>query len=92
MWGWPVWPESYRSPAAPAVREYLESHRERVEFYAWLQWIADEQLAACGQRSLELGLAVGLYQDLAVSVDRAGAEAWAWQELYAESVSIGSNE
>jgi len=90
VWGWPVWPESYRSPAAPAVREYLESHRERVEFYAWLQWIADEQLAACGQRSLELGLAVGLYQDLAVSVDRAGAEAWAWQELYAESVSIGS--
>jgi (1->4)-alpha-D-glucan 1-alpha-D-glucosylmutase len=90
VWGWPVWPEPYRDPAAPAVHEFLDANRERVEFYVWLQWLAEEQLAACGQRSLELGLTVGLYQDLAVSVDRAGAEAWAWQELYAESVSIGS--
>ncbi len=90
VWGWPVWPEPYRNPAARAVREFLDANRERVEFYAWLQWLAEEQLAACGQRSLELGLTVGLYQDLAVSVDRAGAEAWAWQELYAESVSIGA--
>jgi len=90
VWGWPVWPEPYRNPAAPAVCDFLDANRERVEFYAWTQWLAEEQLAACGQRSLELGLTVGLYQDLAVSVDRAGAEAWAWQELYAESVSIGS--
>lgn len=90
VWGWPVWPEPYRDPAAPAVHEFLDANRERVEFYAWLQWLAEEQLAACGQRSLELGLTVGLYQDLAVSVDRAGAEAWAWQDLYAESVSVGS--
>jgi (1->4)-alpha-D-glucan 1-alpha-D-glucosylmutase len=88
--GWPVWPDAYRNPAAPAVREFLDANRERVEFYAWLQWLAEEQLAACGQRSLELGLTVGLYQDLAVSVDRAGAEAWAWQDLYAETVSVGS--
>ncbi len=90
IWGWPVWPEPYRDPAAPQVREFLEANRESVEFYAWLQWLADEQLAACGQRALELGLTVGLYQDLAVSIDRAGAEAWAWQELYAESASVGS--
>ena len=87
--GWPAWPEPYRSPAAPAVRAYLESHRERVEFHAWLQWIADEQLAACGRRARALGLAVGLYRDLAVSVDRAGAEAWAWQDLHA-AAAIGS--
>jgi (1->4)-alpha-D-glucan 1-alpha-D-glucosylmutase len=90
VWGWPVWPESHRDSAAPAVREYLESRRENVEFYAWLQWIAQEQLAACGQRSIDLGLAVGLYLDLAVSVDRAGAEAWAWRDLYAVNASIGS--
>jgi len=90
VWGWPVWPEPFRDPAAPQVREYLEAYRERVEYYAWLQWIADEQLAACGKRCLELGLAVGLYQDLAVSIDRAGAEAWAWQDLYAASASVGS--
>jgi len=90
VWGWPVWPEPYRDPASPQVRAFLDANRERVEFYAWLQWLAEEQLAACGRRSWELGLGVGLYQDLAVSVDRAGAEAWAWQSAYAEAASIGS--
>jgi (1->4)-alpha-D-glucan 1-alpha-D-glucosylmutase len=90
LWGWPAWPEPYRDPASPQVREYLESNREKVDFYAWLQWLAGEQLAACGRRSREIGLGVGLYQDLAVSVDRAGAETWTWRHVYAESASIGA--
>jgi len=90
VWGWPMWPEPYRDPAAPQVHAFLEANRVRVEFYAWLQWLAEEQLAACGRRARELGLGVGLYQDLAVSVDRAGAETWAWQSVYSESTSIGS--
>jgi (1->4)-alpha-D-glucan 1-alpha-D-glucosylmutase len=90
VWGWPVWPEPYRDPASPQVRAFLEASRQRVEFYAWLQWLAEEQLGACGRRSWELGLGVGLYQDLAVSVDRAGAETWTWQSVYGEMASIGS--
>jgi (1->4)-alpha-D-glucan 1-alpha-D-glucosylmutase len=90
VWGWPVWPEGYRDPASPRVRAYLEANRERVDFYAWLQWLAEEQLGACGRRSREYGLGVGLYQDLAISVDRAGAESWAWQRIYAEMASIGA--
>ena len=90
VWGWPVWPEDYRDPAAPAVRAFLDSNRDRVDFYAWLQWLADDQLGACGRRSWELGLAVGVYQDLAISVDRAGAESWAWQHAYADGAAIGA--
>ncbi|MBI2290175.1 MAG: malto-oligosyltrehalose synthase [Betaproteobacteria bacterium] len=90
VWGWPVWPEPYRDPASPQVRAFLEANGERIEFHTWLQWLAEEQLAACGRRSWELGLGVGLYQDLAVSADRAGAETWAWQSIYAETASIGS--
>jgi (1->4)-alpha-D-glucan 1-alpha-D-glucosylmutase len=90
VWGWPVWPEEFREPEAPAVRAWREAHRDRVDYHAWLQWIAEEQLAACGQRSFELGVSVGVYQDLAVSVDRAGAEAWGWQHLYADNASVGA--
>jgi len=90
VWGWPVWPEPYHDPASPQVRAFLETNRPRVEFYVWLQWLAEEQLGACGRRSRELGLGVGLYQDLAVSVDRAGAETWAWRSVYAETASIGA--
>jgi len=90
VWGWPVWPQAYRDPAAPEVARFAESHAERVEFYEYLQWQAELQLEAVGRRSMELGLGIGLYQDLAVSVDRGGAEAWANQDLYAIAASVGA--
>ncbi|MGE5792443.1 MAG: malto-oligosyltrehalose synthase, partial [Bacteroidota bacterium] len=90
VWGWPVWPEACRDPAASEVERLAGELAERVEFYAYLQWQADVQLAAVGRRSFELGLAVGLYQDLAVSVDRAGAETWSNQDLYAAGASVGA--
>lgn len=90
VWGWPLWPEEFRDPALPAVAQWASAHRERVEFFQYLQWQTDSQLAAVGQRSLELHLGIGLYQDLAVSVDRAGAEVWSNQRLYAVAASIGA--
>ncbi len=90
VWGWPVWPEAYRHPEAAEVQEFEAQHQDRVEFFAYLQWQADLQLAATGWRSLELGLGAGLYLDLSVSVDGGGAEAWANQALYAIGVGIGA--
>ena len=90
LWGWPVWPEAFRDPAGAAVVQWAEENRERVEYYQYLQWQADRQLAMAGRRSYELGLGVGIYQDLAVSVDRGGAETWMWQEAFAPNVSIGA--
>ena len=90
VWGWPVWPEAYRDPAAPEVARFAAAHAERIEFYEYLQWQAELQLAAVRRRAAELGLGVGLYQDLAVSVDRGGAEAWANQDLYAIAASVGA--
>ena len=89
-WGWPAWPAEYRDPHSPAVARWTEQNRERVEYFQYLQWQADRQLALAGRRSYELGLGVGIYQDLAVSVDRGGADAWAWNSLYASDVSIGA--
>ncbi|WP_028989508.1 4-alpha-glucanotransferase [Thermithiobacillus tepidarius DSM 3134] len=90
IWGWPVWPPAYRHPGSAEVREFAAAHEARVEFFEYLQWQADLQLGAAGRRCLELGLGVGLYQDLAVSVDRGGAEAWANQDLYAVDASVGA--
>ncbi|UJP07232.1 MAG: malto-oligosyltrehalose synthase [Nitrosomonas sp.] len=90
VWGWPVWPEPYRNPQSSEVRQFAESHPGRIEFFAYLQWQADLQLAGVGLRSLELGLGIGLYLDLAISVDGGGAESWANQALYASGASIGA--
>lgn len=90
MWGWPKWPASYRNPGSGAVAAFHSRHQQRVEFYQYLQWQAELQLTAVGECSSQLKLGVGLYQDLAISVDPGGAEAWANQNLYALSASIGS--
>ena len=90
FWGWPVWPEPYRNSESPEVEEFAALHHRRIEFYSYLQWQAAEQLAAVGRQSLELGLGVGLYQDLALSVARDSAETWSNQQLYALDASIGA--
>ena len=88
-WGWRSWPQAYRDPGSPEVERFAAEHRDRIEYYDYLQWNADEQLGAAGQRALELHLGVGIYLDLAVGADPGGAETWGQHALYAESVTIG---
>ena len=90
IWGWPVWPESYRDPDSIAVHDFVARHAEAVDFYIWLQWLADAQLAEAGHRSWQRKLGVGLYFDLAVGVNPGGAEAWRWQKVLAANTYIGA--
>ena len=90
VWGWQRWPQAYHDPAGAAVAQFCRDHLERVELYEWLQWQCDRQLHGAGMRAHELGLGIGLYGDLAVSIDRGGAEAWANQDLYALAAGVGA--
>ena len=89
-WGWPAWPEGYEHPQAEKVAAFEAQQRERVTFFAWLQWLAETQLAKVGVRAAELGLGAGLYLDLPLGADRGGSEVWARRELYAQDVTIGA--
>ena len=89
-WGWRAWPEEYQDPLAPSVARFAEQYAERVEFSMYLQWQAEQQFAVVGARARSVGLPIGVYTDLAVSIDRGGAEAWANQDLYALSVGVGA--
>ena len=90
MWGWPVWPEAYRDPHSQAVAAFAVEKASRIEFFEYLQWLAEEQLDAVGRRSLERHLDVGVYTDLAVGADSGGAEVWSNQSLYALDARIGA--
>ena len=79
-----------RDPRSPEVAAFAAAHRDRVEFFQFLQWEADRQLAAAARAGREAGLSIGLYRDLAVGADPNGAEAWADQELVAPGASIGA--
>jgi 4-alpha-glucanotransferase len=59
-----------------------------IAYFQYLQWNADEQLAAAA-RACD-GMRVGLYRDLAVGSDPAGADAWSDRRLHAAGVSIGA--
>ena len=90
VWGWPAWPAEYRDPGSPAVLRYEAEEIERVEFYEYLQWQADEQLGRAAGVARDFDAAIGLYVDLSISIDRSGAEAWAHQRHYALGVSVGA--
>ena len=87
---WREWPEEHREPANEAVRRFCDEHLERVGLHEYLQWQADLQLAAAQARCAELGMALGLYADLAISIGPDGSEAWANQRLYALGVGVGA--
>ncbi len=89
-WGWPVWPEGLRDPAQPATLEFEAAHAEAVEFHAWLQWIAEEQLGAVQRVARELGMPIGLYGDYAVGVNPSGSETWSDQALYRKGAGVGA--
>jgi 4-alpha-glucanotransferase len=89
-WGWTAWPAAYRDPAATEVATFAARHAQRVDFFAWLQWQCALQRAQVAKRAVASGLRIGLYTDLAVSIARPGADAWAAQGVYAMTASAGA--
>lgn len=88
--GWNRWPEKYHDARGPAVRAFCEQHAEDVEFYLWLQWLAEMQFASCYHTSQQQAMPMGLYRDLAVGVVEGGSETWGDGELYCLKASVGA--
>ncbi len=84
------WPRELSQPDSPAVTALRAQLAERVEFYAWLQWVADEQKAAAQRIAREAGMAIGIMHDLAVGVHPEGADAWANGAYLARGVEVGA--
>jgi 4-alpha-glucanotransferase len=81
--GWSRWPEEHRHPAGPGVAAFAAARADRVGFWAWLQYLLDEQFRRAGA-------ALPLLADLAIGVDPDGADAWMLQDLLALDVRVGA--
>ena len=88
--GWQSWPESYQRPDSPEVLAFEARHADDVEFHAWMQWVAEDQLSRAQRVALELDMKIGLYGDYAVSVNASGSETWADQEVYRLGAAVGA--
>ena len=87
---WPRWPPAYHDPSSAEVISFACAHRDRIAFFQYLQWQTDMQFAAAQRRSMRGDMAIGLYGDLAVSVDRSGADHWAEQDIFAGQAQTGA--
>ncbi len=87
---WTTWPEELRDPADPAVAAFRREHGDLVDFYRWLQWLLEGQLAEVQRAASSAGMSVGIVHDLAVGVHPQGADAWGLGDALARGVSVGA--
>jgi len=87
---WGAWPVDLHDPTSPAVEAQRRRLVDRVDFYAWLQWVADEQLGDAHRAALRSGMRLGVVHDLAVGVHPEGADAWALGPVLARGVTVGA--
>jgi 4-alpha-glucanotransferase len=90
IWGWPVFPEKYRHFDKEAVQRFIEDDYDRVQFYMYLQWLADSQVHEVQALAQQKGMSLGLYRDLAVGVADSGSETWADKGNLMLDASIGA--
>jgi 4-alpha-glucanotransferase len=89
-WGWPSWPEKFQDPHATSVARFAREHEVEVNYFLYLQWLAEEQLHAVQQMARQHGMAIGLYGDVAVGANPGGSETWSNRKLYLQGASVGA--
>jgi 4-alpha-glucanotransferase len=88
--GWLSWPQEYRDVNGAAAARFAGDHPAEVEFHAYLQWLAHEQLAGAQALARELGMPIGLYGDYAVGANPSGSETWMDRDSYCLGAEIGA--
>ena len=84
------WPLEVQDRHSDAVQQLRTELADRITLHCWLQWVADEQLAAAQADALQAGMRLGIMHDLAVGVHPEGADAWAMVDVLAQGVSVGA--
>jgi len=88
VYGWEQWPAELQDARGSAVERFAAQHAGRVEFFIFVQWLADRQLEAAARAAS--GMPIGLYRDLAVGVDLNSADVWSDPGAYALGLSVGA--
>ncbi len=87
---WSRWPRVHQQQDSEATAAFRARYSDRVAFFQYLQWQCEEQFADAAELARARGMAVGLYNDLAVSVDAASADHWGHQKQFAGGARVGA--
>lgn len=88
--GHTLWTTEAATPQSPYAVQARERLKDRIDFYVWIQWLLDNQLAAAQHAAESAGMDIGVMHDLAVGVSKDGADAWTLHEVLAHGVSVGA--
>lgn len=86
----PALPAPYDHYERPEVQQFISEHADEVQFYMYLQWLADCQLQEAQQLAEQKGMTIGLYRDLAIGVTATSAEHWADHNVLLDTVNVGA--
>ncbi|MFO6422954.1 4-alpha-glucanotransferase [Motilimonas sp. KMU-193] len=89
-WGWPAWPQELQDYHSAGVQQWRQQHPDEIQFWAYLQWLADEQLSQAHEHAKALEMEIGIYRDLAVGVASGGCEIWANKQDYCVQATVGA--
>jgi 4-alpha-glucanotransferase len=89
-YGWKMWPVAYQEPTSDEVKAFQTSHATRINYFAYLQWLAHRQLTAVASTAKERDMPVGLYLDLAVGCDGSGVDVWCDKAVYVSGAAVGA--
>jgi 4-alpha-glucanotransferase len=89
-WTWRDWPVEYQTPDSAESRSFAQQQAGTVEFYKYIQFVIDEQLAGARQHAKVTGMEIGLYHDLAVATDSCGSDLWAHRAFYVDGCRVGA--
>ena len=84
----PKWTKKLLDPAY--VERKAAKLTGRIEFFTWLQWICDEQLAVAQHAARSAGMSIGVIADLAVGVGRRSADVWALGDVLTQGATVGA--
>lgn len=88
--GWKNFSESLQNPNSAIAKTFAKKHANRIEYYTFLQWVADCQLRDAQLRAEKAGMSIGLYIDFAVGVVPGGSDAWRHKKAFAKGISLGA--
>jgi 4-alpha-glucanotransferase len=88
--GWTAWPPAWQDPESDEVAAFAARHPGEVAFHAWLQFLADRQLAAARAAALAAGMRIGLYLDFAVGEAPDGSGTWSDRTGTIAGVRVGA--
>ncbi|MFC7405171.1 4-alpha-glucanotransferase [Georgenia alba] len=84
------WPRELQDIRSPHIARARRELAERIDFYVWLQWVADSQLAEAQRQAKTSGMGLGVMHDLAVGVHPDSADTWTAPEAFAHGIGVGA--